>query len=133
MTPMRSVPPVPPKGKKELTEFARIAHQCMQDSERWFGDSYTTRSLAFMALALAGEVGELCNEIKKIERGSQSIQDAAVRYRLMMETTDVFIYLANIAGLLNIDLSESYKHVRALNEKRFTAQRAEREAKRNGS
>jgi dCTP diphosphatase len=72
-----------------------------------------------MTLALAGEVGELANLIKKIERGSLNFNDAKVQFEVHMETTDVFIYLLNIAGLLRIDLEAAYRVKRAENERRF--------------
>jgi NTP pyrophosphatase (non-canonical NTP hydrolase) len=117
---------------KDLSEFAQLSKQCVEDSERWFGDQGTHRSLAHHSLALAGEVGEFCNVIKKIDRGSLNIHDAEVRYRLAMEATDIYVYLLTIAGLLNVDLSKAYLHVRANNEKRFMEERAKREAAHNG-
>jgi NTP pyrophosphatase (non-canonical NTP hydrolase) len=112
-----------------LSPIGVLQVQCLSDSERWFGDSVAYHSLPHHSLALAGEVGEFCNIVKKIDRGSLDIKDAKVRYDLQMEITDVFVYLLNIAGLIGVDLEKSYKHVRALNEERFMAQRAEREAK----
>jgi NTP pyrophosphatase (non-canonical NTP hydrolase) len=117
--------------RRELTTTGKLSVQCLEDSERWFGDSTAAHSLPHHALALAGEVGEFCNIVKKVDRGSLNIQDAKVRYELSMELTDVYVYVLNLAGLLGIDLEESYKIVRANNETRFMAQRAEREA-RNG-
>lgn len=110
-------------------KLLEMEKQCLEDSKRWFGDQGAHRSVAHHALALAGEVGEFCNIVKKIDRGSLSLQDAKVRYDLSMELTDVFVYMLNLAGLLNIDLEKSYDIVRGQNEKRFTAQREEREKK----
>jgi NTP pyrophosphatase (non-canonical NTP hydrolase) len=109
----------------------KLSQQAREDSKRWFGDVGAHNSLVHMTLALCGEVGELANIVKKIDRGSLDIKDANVRYQLMMETTDVYVYLLNIAGMLGLDLEQSNQHVRALNEKRFTEQRRERE-QRNG-
>lgn len=110
-------------------DLSETAKQCIQDSEKWFGDSACVYSIPHHTLAMAGEVGEFANIVKKIERGSLSIHDAAVRYNLAMELTDVFVYMLNLAGLLGVDLEKSYMHVRAQNEKRFTEQRQVREAK----
>lgn len=110
--------------------LAHLANQCIQDSERWFGDTGAThKDLGFLVLALAGEVGELANIVKKVERGSLSVRDPKVRHDIVMETTDVFVYLLNVAALLNIDLERTYHMKRAENEKRFTQQRKEREAR----
>lgn len=105
-----------------------MTKQCIEDSERWFGDQNVVKSIPHHALAMAGEVGEFCNIVKKIDRGSLSIQDAAVRHSLAMELTDVFVYMLNLAGLLNVDLEKTYDIVRGQNEKRFVAQRIGREA-----
>lgn len=107
-----------------LSELAAI---CLDDSDRWFGDTGTTRSVAYMALCLAGEVGEFANIVKKIERRSLDIHDAAVRVQLAMELTDVFVYLLNLAGLLGVDLEKSFAIVRSRNEERFMLARNERE------
>lgn len=116
---------------KDLSEFGKLSKQCVEDSQRWFGDTGAHKSLAHHTLALAGEVGEFANIVKKIDRGSLDIRDATVRYDLAMELTDVFTYMLNIAGLLNVDLSKSYMHVRANNEKRFIEERKIREEKRD--
>lgn len=110
--------------------FVTLAKQCQADSVRWFGDSHAAYSLPHHTLALAGEVGEFANLVKKIDRGSLKIEDAHTRYELAMELTDCFIYMLNLAALLKIDLNESYKIKRGVNEQRFTQQRAERDAAR---
>jgi len=94
-----------------------IVEQCMSDSERWFPK--VSHNLAFDVLALAGEVGELANIVKKIERGSLDRRSAAVRREMVMEATDVYIYLMNIFGVLGVDPEKSYQLKRAENEQRF--------------
>jgi NTP pyrophosphatase (non-canonical NTP hydrolase) len=96
-------------------------------------DYHSLRGLVHHALSLAGEAGEVANEIKKVDRGSQSLSDAQVRMKIAMEIDDVFVYLLNIAGVLGIDLGRIHERVRAQNDARFTEQRRQREAaKRNG-
>jgi NTP pyrophosphatase (non-canonical NTP hydrolase) len=80
-------------------------------------------------LALAGEVGELANIIKKVERGSLSFSDAKVRHHIAMELTDVYVYLLCLAGILQIDLEKAYDVVRMNNEHRFMEERRAREAR----
>lgn len=65
-------------------------------------------SLAFLGNGLAGEVGEACNVIKKLERermgmkGSRSTPD-----RLAEELSDALIYMFIIAAREGIDLWSS--------------------------
>lgn len=105
------------------------SQQCVEDSERWFGDTYAHASVPHHTLALCGEVGELANIIKKIERGSLSIEDVKVRHHIAMEMADIYVYLLNLAGLMHIDLEKAYDLVRTQNEQRFMEERRIREAK----
>lgn len=57
-------------------------------------------ALAYCALGLAGEAGEVANKIKK------SIRDGADPYTVKGELGDVAWYLAQIASELGIPLSE---------------------------
>ncbi len=101
----------------EESVFAKQARECLEDSKRWF--PHVANSITHVTLGMAGEAGEFANIVKKIERGDLDINDAATRIRLREEATDIYIYLLNIAGLLNFDLSKSYYATRANNEKRF--------------
>lgn len=114
------------ESKKEDSKLSLMARQCLEDSERWFGDSDIVHSIPHHTLAMAGEVGEFANIVKKIERGSLSMNNAQVRFDLMMELTDVFVYLLNISALIGVDLEKSYMLVRSNNEKRFVEQRQKR-------
>lgn len=111
----------------------KLEKQALEDSERWFGDKGIQNSVPHTALALCGEVGEVANLIKKIERGSLDIRSAKVRHELSMELADVYTYLIVISGQLNLDLERAYEVKRGINETRFMLQRAEREAKINGN
>jgi NTP pyrophosphatase (non-canonical NTP hydrolase) len=106
-------------GKRQSSGvLPMLSQQAVEDSHRWF-PTQDPLGLPFYTLALAGEVGELANIIKKVERGSLDWQDAKVRFAANMETTDVFIYLLIIAGLMQIDLEAAYNVKRQLNEQRF--------------
>jgi NTP pyrophosphatase (non-canonical NTP hydrolase) len=70
-------------------------------------------------LGLTGEVGELANLIKKADRGSIDLNEAVWRHKAIMELTDVYIYVLNLAALLGVDLDKSYEQKRAENERRF--------------
>jgi NTP pyrophosphatase (non-canonical NTP hydrolase) len=118
-------------SREESTGFLNaLAKQCAEDSDRWFGDMPAHDSLPHHALAMAGEVGEFCNVVKKVDRGSLDINDPKVRIMLANELTDVFTYLLNLAAILRTDLERSYLHVRAHNEQRFMLERKARDERR---
>lgn len=114
-------PLAPPSHLWELSQ------QAVEDGERWFGDSNIAVSIPHHTLALCGEAGEVANIVKKIERGSLSMNDAHTRYQLMMEIVDVFTYTLNLAYLCGLDLERGYEAKRTENQKRFTEERARRE------
>lgn len=105
-----------------------LMQQCVADSQRWFPEvcpqptdssRQTVMHLTHHTLAMFGEVGEFANILKKMERGSIDFEDWEAQHDLAEELTDVFIYMLNIAGILNIDLLAEYNRKRALNEGRF--------------
>ena len=98
-----------------------IQRQCIADSEEWFPK--TSHDLVYMGLALSGEVGEFCNKLKKVERGSVDL-DSEARLELILELTDVFIYLCNCAAILNADLGKAYDYKRKVNIGRFSREDA---------
>lgn len=122
MTDQRNVP----------SNTGMLSIQCVEDSDRWFGDSGTTKgfpALLHHTVALAGEVGEFANIIKKVDRGSLNLGDALVRKDLAFELADVYIYVLNIAGIMGVDLEQLYHVKRAENDQRFLVQRRLREAR----
>ena len=102
---------------RELSVTAKLSLQAVEDSKYWFPS--TSGNVPFITLAMCGEVGEVANVVKKIERGSLKIEDAATRFDLAMEITDVYTYFLVLAGTLGIDLEESYKVKRQQNAERF--------------
>ena len=111
------------KRQEELgLGLVELMREMLADSERYakhFGNEGVIYSIPHNTLALAGEVGEFANIVKKIERGDLDIRDADVRMRLMMEWTDIFIYHMLIGGLIKVNPMMAYNYVRAENEKRF--------------
>ncbi len=69
-----------------------------------FGHSATDMSVLFWATAVAGEVGEACNLIKKQQRG-----DDLPNYKeeLSAELADIFIYLCLLAENQGINLEDA--------------------------
>lgn len=97
-----------------MSELSELVKTAVEDSERWFPDS---QGLAFLTLAMAGEVGEVANLVKKVARGTHAFGE--VENDLKEEVVDVFIYLMCLAGVLEMDLEELYHVKRAKNEERF--------------
>lgn len=118
------------KSGQEPSLLGKMAMECGADSEKWFGDTTVKHSIPHHTLALAGEVGEFANLVKKIERGSLQMQDARTRHAMAMELTDIFVYTLNIAYLLGVDLEKSYQVKRNENDKRFVEERKKREGKK---
>ncbi|MCB1516098.1 MAG: MazG-like family protein [Hyphomicrobiaceae bacterium] len=82
----------------------RTANRARQ--RRWDPDSKIT--LLFWSTALAGEVGEACNVVKKLERQSLGLAGSATSIdALREELADVLIYLDLLADAAGIDLSRA--------------------------
>lgn len=97
---------------RRLEEFA--------DARDW-AQFHTPKNLA---MALAGEVGELLSEFQWLTPGeSDEImagdKDAAARVRA--ELGDVTIYLVRLASVLDVDLVEAANAKIDANEKRYSA------------
>jgi NTP pyrophosphatase (non-canonical NTP hydrolase) len=86
------------------------------DSDVFFPEQ--TPSLPHHVLALCGEAGELANIVKKVERGSLEWNDE-VALSVLMEATDVFIYVLNIFNILQGSLYHAYMAKREFNHERF--------------
>jgi NTP pyrophosphatase (non-canonical NTP hydrolase) len=97
--------------------LADIAIQCIEDSEEWFPDR--SGDMGYLTICLAGETGEFANLIKKGMRGTYDFEDQNYVYALAMELTDVFIYLMNIVGQMDIDMEKLYQIKREINRGRF--------------
>ena len=76
--------------------------------------------LPFYALAVAGEAGELANELTKMWRGEAggvavtSITERTTeeqRARIAGEAADVLVYLLCLASILNFDLGAEFQRV----------------------
>src|SRR5436190_20432898 len=65
-----------------------------------------TQPLQYIALALAGEVGELANVVKKLERGD--FDYAHAMSLLQDEVADVLIYLLKLSYQADIDLEAAF-------------------------
>jgi NTP pyrophosphatase (non-canonical NTP hydrolase) len=101
------------------------AAQAGHDSMNWF--PHKAGDPVFATLALAGEVGEAANILKKVERGSAAWMD--VYHDLAEEIIDVQVYLNNLMDSVNvvcdaqelppIDWEGEYERKRSFNASRF--------------
>jgi NTP pyrophosphatase (non-canonical NTP hydrolase) len=99
-----------------MTGFREVQQTALEDSQRWFPGK--ANDLVMMTLGICGESGEFADIVKKICRGSQTVEGALEDMR--DELTDVFIYIIQTAELLNFDILDRYMaHHRPANELRF--------------
>jgi NTP pyrophosphatase (non-canonical NTP hydrolase) len=92
-----------------------MAEQCLGDNEEWFPDQ--ARDSIHHILSMVGELGEVCNIIKKIQRGSLTMAEA--KDHLHEEMIDVLIYWMSAAAIMGINIEEVYNDKRRVNESRF--------------
>src|SRR5947209_347056 len=98
-----------------LEPALRVLQELQAEFDRDHGldfDRYsvlTDQSRTFTGLALAGEVGELANALKKAQRAMWRGEDPTPHLRLASEEIgDIFAYLLKLATLLRVDLAEVY-------------------------
>lgn len=97
----------------------QLIAQCTADSQRWFPGK--AQLIENQVLCMAGEVGEVANHVKKVVRGSCSIEKA-LEQGLADEVVDVAIYLFNLMGnpaFKNVDWAIKLALKQAFNEERF--------------
>jgi NTP pyrophosphatase (non-canonical NTP hydrolase) len=93
----------------QLREFA---------SAREWDQFHTPKNLA---MALAGEVGELVAELQWLtpEEAARVMADPEAAARLRSELADVTIYLVRLADLLGVNLIEAARVKLTENERRY--------------
>jgi NTP pyrophosphatase (non-canonical NTP hydrolase) len=74
-----------------------------------------------LAMALAGEVGELLAELQWLtpEQAARVMDDPGAAARMRSELADVTIYLVRLADLLGVDLIEAARAKLAESETRY--------------
>jgi len=77
--------------------------------------------LEYISIALAGEVGEFANIVKKMRREYLHMKRERRDYLddLKEELTDIFIYILIASNLLEMDLEEWFKRKSNKNRDRF--------------
>lgn len=66
--------------------------------------------LKYMALGLGGEVGEVLNEIKKLERDDNNIMTPQRKLKIIEEMGDVLWYMSAMCNRLDTNFNELIKH-----------------------
>jgi NTP pyrophosphatase (non-canonical NTP hydrolase) len=74
-----------------------------------------------LAMALAGEVGELLAELQWLtpEEAARVMEDSEAAARVRSELADITIYLVRLADLLGVDLIEAARAKLAETERRY--------------
>ncbi|MCW7538447.1 nucleotide pyrophosphohydrolase [Aquabacterium sp. A7-Y] len=83
-----------------------------------------------LAMALAGETGELIAEFQWLTEAESHAPDAARRQRIEDEAADVMIYLLRLADGLGIDLIAAANAKMDRNETRYPVERSRGSAKK---
>ncbi len=68
------------------------------------GTDHSPMTIEYYMISLAGEVGESCNEFKKVLRDREGILDESTRVKLLFELGDSLWYLSRLVKLLGSDL-----------------------------
>ena len=98
-------------GELTIDEVTQINHR---RALAWHGP--TEWSLSDWAVALAGEVGELCNVVKKLNRirdglpgNKEGVTKESLEIDLAKEIADVYLYLDLFATAVKVDLPAAIK------------------------
>lgn len=107
------VPPPPPPPGMDLT-FKQVSHISLNRCNRWHPGGINSWSLSDWGVALAGEVGEVCDVIKKLNRvrdgmGGNKLQPHELQAALREEIADVFLYLDLLAQAAGVDLAAAIR------------------------
>lgn len=94
--------------------ISRIAAVSLLRCNRWHPNGINSWSMSDWAVAFAGEVGELCNVVKKINRvrdGMPGNKESSneLRSMLVAEVADCYLYLDLFAQAADINLYEAIR------------------------
>ena len=90
------------KGKMDFNEYQKFASR----TAVWEGKQKEF-PLAYVALGLAGESGELIEKIKKVIRNENGDMSEEKRQAIKLEIGDVLWYLSQISRLCDIPFQEA--------------------------
>lgn len=105
----------------ELVEMQRRFDSVRETTFPWSLpiSAENSSALTHNVLALAGEVGELANLVKKFDRGDFSFED--LKKSMPGELADILIYLIKISYQSGLDLEKAFTEKLHQNEMRFPA------------
>lgn len=83
-----------------------------------------------LAMALAGEAGELLEHFQWLSEQQSSQLQADKKQAVAMELADILIYLLRLSERLEVDLLESAYQKMAINEQRYPADKVRGDARR---
>jgi len=109
----------------DLEQLAAYLHSFAAD--RNWEQFHTPKNLA---MALAGEVGELVEVFQWLTPGQSAQLDEDARQHASDELADVAIYLVRLADVLGIDLGAAVTTKMAANELRYTVEASRDSAKK---
>lgn len=94
--------------------FDRLRQVNLTRCARWHGNGVSDWSLSDWAVAMAGEAGETCNVVKKLNRvrdglTGNTVPDGELRDQLKEEIADTACYLDLLAAAADIDLGEAIR------------------------
>jgi NTP pyrophosphatase (non-canonical NTP hydrolase) len=84
-----------------------------------------------LAMALAGEAGELLEHFQWLTEEESATLAAEKRQEVALEMADVFLYLLRLADQLDIDLVAAAEQKIAINAQRYPAERVRGSAKKH--
>lgn len=85
----------------EINEYQKQAHTTAQYPQE--------QALAYTALGLAGEAGEIANKVKKVIRDDYGILTDEKREALIAELGDVLWYLSELSHTLGVSMHKVAK------------------------
>lgn len=83
-----------------------------------------------LAMALAGETGELLEHFQWLSEAQSAALDSDKRDAVALEMADILIYLIRLAERLDIDLLDAAVRKMAINEARYPAGKVRGDARR---
>ena len=90
-------------------------------AERDWDQFHTPKNLA---MALAGEAGEVIEHFQWLTPEQSASLDAEARGAVAEELADVLLYLVRLADVLEVDLAEAAVRKMAINAERYPAAKA---------
>jgi NTP pyrophosphatase (non-canonical NTP hydrolase) len=77
-----------------------------------------------LAMALAGEAGEVIEHFQWLTEEASRALPAAQRDEVALELADVLLYLVRLGDVLGVDLAEAARRKLAINAERYPVDRA---------